>query len=228
MKKIFLTIAMFVGLPFSALAADITGHSFPDSAFNVVYTETGTQNGRAFYYSASADQMVCYYPANPVWVVEKYSTYGGVCNFATGNEADATYWENGSDVATPDLVSTPWLEVHNGFASSGGYFTANTPPPPPPPPPATPFGVQTAISSTVGLSSEVAGIMMSPLLKLLSLFAALVGLGWGVKKFAQHVASPSWDGKKYSSPKKDTFMSQGQISREFPLMSQGFKDGQGF
>ncbi len=133
MKKILFSIFIFVAIPLSAFASDIVGHSFEDSSYNITYTQTGTQNGRAFYQNIGADRMVCYYPTNPYWVAEKISTYSGNCNFATGNEADAFVWENGQDVLTPDLVTVPhWLQVHNGFSASNGYFTAVIPPPPPP------------------------------------------------------------------------------------------------
>jgi len=54
------------------------------------------------------------------------------------------------------------------------------------------FGTSTAITSVTTLQNDVAVIIGGVVVGILSLLAALMGLGWGVKKFRHYIT-----GKKF-------------------------------
>lgn len=79
MKKILFSIGAFILIPLSAFAAgDLQGHSFPISTVNEVWTQTGTSEGYPFYVNTTGNKQLCFYPANPFWVVENNT---GTCDF---------------------------------------------------------------------------------------------------------------------------------------------------
>jgi len=52
----------------------------------------------------------------------------------------------------------------------------------------TAFGTSTAVTTVTTLIGDVALIIGGVIATLLSLYAALVGLGWGTRKFKQYVS----------------------------------------
>jgi len=116
------------------------------------------------------------------------------------------------------------LEDATHYVSSQGWTTLYFGPVPPPPP-ILPVGSMIA-SVTQSVGSGVGGA----LIYILKIFAVLVALGITIsyiKKWIRGKGGGTSSGGG-SSSSGGKFMTQSQISREFPAMTQGFKSGQGF